>query len=373
MKRVLLVATVQSHIAQFHKPLINMLHELGCEVDVAARNNLSEKNGLTLTQPDNIYSVPFDRSPISPSNIKAYKELRSIIINGNYDVVHCNTPVGGILTRIICSPLRKKGLKVIYTAHGFHFYKGAPIKNWLLYYPIEKIFARFTDVLITINKEDYLFSTKCLKPYRIEYLPGVGVELKKFSDAVVDRNKMRQSIDVPEEAFVLISVGELNENKNQQVIIRAVADVGLDNAHYVLVGNGPNQGRLEKLAKDLGVSDKLHFAGYRRDVAQLYKASDVCCFTSVREGLGLACIEAIACGLPVIASKNRGTNDLINDGENGIICDCNDVQAFAQAIKQMYNSRNDNIEFKNSARSVSEYDSENVVECLKKIYSDLII
>lgn len=153
--KILLVATVQSHICQFHKPLVAMLHEHGCEVHVAARNNLAEKNRLKLDFVEQVFDVPFQRSPFSPKNLGAYKQLKKIIDEGNYDVVHCNTPVGGVLGRLAAQKARKRGTKVFYTAHGFHFYKGAPKKNWLIWYPVEKFMCRHTDKLITITQEDY--------------------------------------------------------------------------------------------------------------------------------------------------------------------------------------------------------------------------
>ena len=152
--KVLLVATVQSHICQFHRPLVAMLQH-GCEVHVAARNNLAEKNGLKLDFVEQVFDVPFQRSPFSPKNLGAYKQLKKIIDEGSYDVVHCNTPVGGVLGRLAAQKARKRGTKVFYTAHGFHFYKGAPKKNWLIWYPVEKFMCRHTDKLITITQEDY--------------------------------------------------------------------------------------------------------------------------------------------------------------------------------------------------------------------------
>ena len=176
--KILLVATVQSHICQFHRPLVAMLHEHGCEVHVAARNNLAEKNGLKLDFVEQVFDVPFQRSPFSPKNLGAYKQLKKIIDEGGYDVVHCNTPVGGVVGRLAARKARKRGTKVFYTAHGFHFYKGAPKKNWLIWYPVEKFMCRHTDKLITITQEDYgLASAKF--PTRVERIHGVGANSAK--------------------------------------------------------------------------------------------------------------------------------------------------------------------------------------------------
>ncbi len=181
-KKFLFVATVQSHICQFHKAIIKSLREQGHKVDVVARDNLAEKNGLKLDFADEVFDLPFSRSPFTPSNVRAYRRLKEIIIAESYDVVHCNTPVGGVLARLCARKLRKQGVKVVYTAHGFHFYKGAPIKNWLIYYPIEKLCARWTDVLITINREDYKLAKKKLPAKKVCYVPGVGFNRKRFAE-----------------------------------------------------------------------------------------------------------------------------------------------------------------------------------------------
>lgn len=183
MKKILFTATVQSHICLFHLHVMKMLKEkYGCEIHVAARDNLMEKKGLQLDYYDKAFSIPFTRSPISKNNIKAYKMLKNLIKENDYDVIHCNTPVGGILSRMAAKSVGKKDLKVIYTAHGFHFFKGAPKKNWVLFYTLEKYFSKFTDVLITINKEDYNIAKQKFKAKKIEYVPGIGVDIPKFRE-----------------------------------------------------------------------------------------------------------------------------------------------------------------------------------------------
>lgn len=204
--KVLLTATVQSHICQFHKPLVEVLHTHGCEVHVAARDNLAEKNGLKLDFVDKIYNVPFSRSPKSLDNMKAYKVLKEIIQKENYDVIHCNTPMGGIVTRLAARKARKNGTKVYYTAHGFHFYKGAPKKNWIIFYPIEKIFSKITDTVITITNEDYQLARK--KFYcNVEYIHGVGANTKKFhvmSNA--ERQEIKQKLEISNDEKIILNI-----------------------------------------------------------------------------------------------------------------------------------------------------------------------
>lgn len=335
MKRVLLVATVQSHIAQFHKPLIGWLQESGYQVDVAARNNLDLKPNLHLDIDGEIFDIPFERSPFSIKNIKAYIALKKVIRDGQYDVVHCNTPVAGILTRIATNAKRKKGeLKVIYEAHGFHFYKDGPLKNWILWYPIEKWFSRHADVLITINKMDYALASKKFKAESVRYIPGVGLNLQQFETAKRESD-LRAEFGLPDNTKIVLSVGELNKNKNQQVIIRAVAHLNDPLIHYFIAGNGPLDKKLNKLAKDLGVEKNVHFLGYRRDVPSLLKNADVYAFPSLREGLGMASIEAMASGLPLVTSNRHGINDYSEHGVTGFKYDPGDYLGFADGIHKI--------------------------------------
>lgn len=332
MKKVLLVATVQSHIAQFHKPLINWLCSNGHQVDVAARNNLDTKPNLRLDIAGEKIDIPFSRSPFSFKNIKAYKKLRNVINNGDYDVVHCNTPVGGILTRMAANPKRKKGeLKVIYEAHGFHFFKGGSKKNWILWYPIEKWFSKFTDTLVTINKMDYALARERFNAKNVEYIPGVGLNLDQFQRAeMVD---LRTEFDLPPESKIVMSVGELNYNKNHRVIIEALAHLNDSDVHYFLAGNGELKDELISYAEKLGIAENVHFLGYRRDVPSLLKCADVFAFPSLREGLGMASIEAMSSGLPIVTSDRHGINDYSENGKTGFKYDPHDYKGFAEGIK----------------------------------------
>ena len=334
MKRILLVATVQSHIAQFHKPIIKMLQEMGHEVDVAARDNLAEKNNLTLNEPNRIFNVPFERSPFSLKNIKAYKQLKKIIKENHYDVIHCNTPVGGILTRKAAKKERKKGTIVIYEAHGFHFFKGGSKKNWLLYYPIEKIYSKLTDVLITINKMDYQLALSKFKSKKVEYIPGVGVNLSQFINANTDGD-IREELGLSSQTKIVLSVGELNENKNHQAIIRAIAKLNDKNVHYVIAGNGPKKEELEQLTVQLGIKDNVHFLGYRRDLPHVYKSADVFALPYYREGLGLAAIEAMYFGLPIVTSNRHGINDYSIPEVTGFKCNPTNYEGFKEVIKKL--------------------------------------
>lgn len=284
-----------------------------------------------------IHNIPFSRNPFSKSNLKGFKALKRLISLGGYDIVHCHTPVAAMCTRLACAGLRKKGIKVFYTAHGFHFYKGAPLKNWLIYYPVEKICAHFTDLLITINQEDYAFAQRKMKAKKIEYVPGVGINTEEFKNHELtekEKAELRKAISVPEDATLLFSVGELNENKNHKVVLNALSLIKEKNIHYVIAGEGSMQEYLTSLARQLKLEDNFHLLGYRKDVKSLYKIADYFVHPSFREGLPVSVMEAIAAGLPIIASNIRGNKDLVDDSV-GCLFNPNDSNDFCRAFNTL--------------------------------------
>lgn len=342
--RALMVASVASMIDQFNMQNIQILLDKGFDVDVACNcktgNTISNdrvqdmiqrlaKQGVKVTD------LPIPRKITDFSNIrKSIIELKKIFAEHSYTLMHCHSPIGSVVARTAAKKYRKNGVKVIYTAHGFHFYKGAPIINWILFYPIERIYSRITDVLITINKEDFQFAKKHLKAREIRYVPGIGVDTKKFQNVVVDKEAKRSELGIKDSDFMIVSVGELNKNKNQEIIIRAIALLKKNNIHYFIAGQGSEKEHLMRIAKELNVN--LHLLGYRTDIAELLKIADVYAFPSYREGLSVALMEAMASGLPCVVSKIRGNTDLIYPGENGFLCMADDVSAFANAIKKLY-------------------------------------
>ena len=366
MKKVLFVATVvKTHIMEFHLPYLKALKEAGWETAVAARNDYENPADCVIPYCDNYYNIEFERSPFKPQNIKAYKELKKLIEENDYDVIHCHTPVGGALARLAARKARKRGTKVFYTAHGFHFCKGAHLKNWLIFYPAEKFLSRFTDVLFTINKEDY---SRALKFHAKEtvYVPGVGVDIDKFRNTPVDRTAKRAEIGMPEDCFLILSVGELNKNKNHELIIRALKELDNPDIHYALAGSGELLDYLKNLAASLGVENRVHFLGYRQDTAQLYKTADVLVHPSFREGLPVAVMEALASGLPVIATKIRGSADLTEDGVNGYLID-NSAPALCKKIRECINEKNSG---KITAVLPKKYDVQSVVDAVMKYYGE---
>lgn len=333
-KKILLVATVQSHIAQFHRPLAEVLHAHGYEVHAAARNNLAEKNGLRLDFVDKVFDVRFSRSPKSKDNITAYNQLKTIVDSGNYEVVHCNTPMGGMIARLATRAARKKGTKLFYTAHGFHFYDGAPKKNWMIFYPIEKFFSKMTDILITITHEDYKVASEAFH-CKVAYMHGVGVSGERYKPVTIEEKlSLRGKMGYSKNAKILLCIGELNDNKNQSMAIRMMHKVvaKYPEAILLLAGNGPKQKFLEQLIKQEGLERNVKLIGYVTNLQDYQHIIDVQVSCSLREGLPLNIVESMLSGNPVVASLNRGHRELIQDGINGYIVDPNDYEAMGNRV-----------------------------------------
>lgn len=333
MKKMLITST-DMMMMQFLLPHVKFLREQGYDVEVAC----SEVGGRfsevqSALGEEKTYKVRLHRNPIKPSNLKGLSDLKKIINNGNYDLVWTNEPVMGVMTRLACKKARKKGTKVLYMAHGFHFFKGAPILNWLIYYPIEKMMARHTDMLVTINQEDYERAKK-FKAKKVSYVHGIGIDTGRLKGDG-DVKDLREELNIEKNSVILLSVGELNDNKNQETALRAFAKISDSNLHYVLCGKGKNLEKLTRLAEKLGVKDRTHFLGYRKDVVNICKQSNMLIMPSKREGLGLASLEAMYCGLPVIASKIHGLKDIVKDGESGFTYKYNDAEGFSDGIEKL--------------------------------------
>lgn len=371
--KILYVTTISLTMNSFFKPHIEMLVREGNQVDIACNYKDLALDVLFNELGCKAYQIDFSRTPLSTDNIKAYTQLEKLIKQGDYDIVHCHTPNASVITRLVCRKYRKKnGLKVFYTAHGFHFYKGAPKLNWMVFYPIEKICSYFTDKLITINKEDYELAKSKFKAKEVHYVPGVGIDLSKFKNVQVDKDAKRREIGVPEDAFLLLSVGELNANKNHQIIIRALAKINNSQIHYAIAGVGDKRDYLVRLADELGVSNQVHLLGYRKDIAELNYVSDLFTFPSIREGLPAAIIEAMACGLPIIAADNRGTRTLVLDGKNGFLCHYDSVEMFVRSFFEMVSDEKRRRCFSGKSKDlVKEYSVDNVLTVIFRIYTML--
>jgi glycosyltransferase EpsD len=336
-KKILFCATVDYHFKAFHLPYMKWFKEQGWEVHVAASGHLE------LPYVDQKFSIDIQRSPIDLRNLRAYKSIKDLTTENRYDIIHCHTPMGGVLTRLASKLARKSGTKVIYTAHGFHFCKGSPFINWLIYYPIEKLLSRLTDSLITINHEDYLLAKRHhFMADSIDHVHGVGVNTDFYKQ--IDNHskmKLREEHGYSPEDFIMFYAAEFNANKNQKLIIEALAKIKhqAPNAKVLFAGKGPLLDDCKELANRLGVGKMIEFLGFRDDILSLLNISDMAIGSSKREGLPVNIMEAMACGLPILATVNRGHNELIRNGKNGYLIDSDNIALFSEKMLEMYQSK----------------------------------
>lgn len=333
-KRILITCT-DSMMKQFLEPHVINLVEHGYEVEIACSEVLSRMAEVRedLGKYVKIHQLHMQRSPLSKDNLKGYKEVKRIIDDGHFDFVWTNEPVMGVLTRLAARKARKAGTKVLYMVHGFHFYQGAPLLNWLVFYPIEKWMAHFADCICTINQEDFA-RLRSFKVREKAYIHGVGIDTGRLTPSGNETN-LREELGIPEDSFILLSVGELNKNKNQKTIIQSLSLLHDPEIHYVLCGKGDELESLKALAAQCGLSDHVHFLGYRKDLYGIYSQSDAFAMSSKREGLPVASLEAMYCGLPLLTSDIRGLCDINVQGENGFLYTPEDVNGFAEGIKKL--------------------------------------
>ena len=372
MNKVLFVATLDSHIKQFHIPYLKWFKDNGYEVHVATNSN------EPIECCDKKHHIAIGRNPLKISNIKAIKELKKIVEKEKIQIIHCHTPVGSVVTRLAAKKARKRlGTKVIYTAHGFHFYKGAPIINWLIFYPIEKILAKYTDCIITINKEDYEIAKNKFHAKRIEYVNGVGVvtDRLKINFTKEQIKNKKQELEIPENSMVLTYVAELNENKNQQFLIDVMQDLVKEksNITLLLVGDGNKKQDYQKMIKEKGLENNIKLLGYRKDIGEILAITDICTASSLREGLPINIIECMYMRIPIIATNNRGHKELIHTGENGYIIEVGDKEKYKEKIKRLIDEpilRKDMGE--KSYQMSKTYTIEEIMKEMEKIYKEII-
>lgn len=369
-KKVLFTATVDSHIKFFHLPYLEYFKQRGYEVHVMTNGRAD------IPFCDVKHTVPMEKFPLNLSNIKAYKAIKGIIAEEEFDYIHCHMPMAAALTRLAAKSSRKRGTKVIYTAHGFHFYEGGPRKNWMIYYPVEKWCARYTDCLITINQEDYTLTKKANFPAkRLEYVKGVGVNLDKFKPvSKQEQERLKIEMGYKADDFVVMYVAELNDNKNQQLTLHALKQLGERCPHMrlVLIGEGANDKAYKQLALQLGIAEKVDFLGVRQDVNQLLQMADLYVATSLREGLPLNVLEAMATGIPICATKNRGHLELIEDDVNGKLVDAARINELVKVMHDVYMGNCDTSKWiQNGLNRTKDYDLLEIKAVMQNIYKNL--
>lgn len=376
MKRVLFVATVvKTHMMQFHIPYLQMFQQMGWETSVAARNDYENPADCQIPYCDHYFDIPFERTPWRKQNWTAYRMLKKLIDQGHYDLIHCHTPVGAMVARLAAVSARRKGTKVIYTAHGFHFFQGAPVQNWLLFFPAEWLLSFATDMLITINREDYLRAQRHLHAKRVAYVPGVGIDTARFCSCTAAPEEKRRELGFREEDFLILTVAEMTRNKNHITILKALALLKdrqeFANMHYLICGRGEVREELEDSVGVLGLRGHVHFLGYRGDAPDLYQCSDLFVFMPFREGLSVALMEAMSSHMPIICTEIRGNTDLIDDGICGVFSK-NDPQALAGKILELYHHPECRLALgAAAAEKVRQFDNENVHRQMKEIYLSL--
>lgn len=370
MKKVLFVATVDQHIRHFHIPYLKWFKEKGFQVSVASHGN----EGVPYV--DLKYEIPFDRKPWALSNILALIKLLKILCINQYEIIHTHTPVASILIRVANFITGNKS-KIIYTAHGFHFYKGAKILNWLVYFPVEKALSFCTDTIITINDEDFNVALRKGFGSKRKYLvDGVGVDLNKFYPPTAhEKDTLRDKFGLNKNDFILIYVAELSKRKNQELLLNVVSKLSdrIENLKLLLVGKGNEEERLRKQCSLLGIDDKVTFLGYRNDIADLMKASDLSVSTALQEGLPVNIMESLSTGLPCVVSNCRGNRDIISDNYNGFVVKNYDHTEFSSEIHRVFVDRKlfEEIKF-NTVRSVEKFSQKAILEVMNDIYSECI-
>lgn len=376
MRKVLFVATVvKKHINVFHIPYLKWFKENGFETHVCAKNDFEEdEENITIPYCDHYYNIPFERSPFKTNNINVYKKLKLLIEENCYEIIHCHTPMGGALTRLAAKESRNRGTKVIYTAHGFHFFKGAPFKNWGIFYPIEKYLSKYTDCIITINKEDYKIA-KRFNAKSTKIVNGVGINISKFKpqNEEIKRN-LRKEYGLENNDFILVYAGELSYRKHQDLLINVIHRLSkYPNIKLLLVGEGILEEKYKEQVNKLKVNNKVKFLGFRNDVNKLMILSDIAVSSSRQEGLPVNIMEAMATGLPLVVTDCRGNRDLVSDNENGFVVGINDIEVFATKIETLYNNKNLMQKFsKKNLEFIHRYTLEEISNEMENIYLDLI-
>lgn len=380
MKRVLMLASVASMIDQFNMPNIALLQKLGHEVDVACNfiegNTCSDERVAELKQKlqdmhVHCYQIDFARNiKHMGQNMKALWQVEALMKQNTYEFCHCHSPIGGVVARIAGHRTRTK---VIYTAHGFHFYQGAPIVNWLVYYPVEKMLSRWTDVLITINHEDYKLAKKKFKMKKLTYVPGIGIDTQRECLSQNEKEEKRKELGIPQDAFLITNAAEFTPNKNQKTVIEAIEQLHNPNIYFVMCGIGEKKAELEQYVKEHGLEEHIRFVGFRNDLHEILQTSDCFVLSSFREGLSVALMEAMAEGLPVVCGRIRGNVDLIKDGKGGILVSPGEEKDYEEAFRKLYEMKQkafqkfENIGL-NNRNKVEAFSKETVDQIMKKVY-----
>lgn len=363
-KKILVVCTTDSMIWNFLVPHIQNFQKNGYHVECACSVTGKYFEKLKTLYGISMHAFDFHRSPYNLKNISAYHKLNKFVKENRFDIVFCHEPMGGVMGRLVG---HRNGCRVVYMAHGFHFYKGAPRRNWLIYCNAEKVLAKKTDAIITINKEDYGYAQRYLKSKEVFYVPGIGINLKKFGTKEVDTAQVRRAAGIPQNAKWLLTVGELISRKNHKVLIDAIKD--MDDVFLTIVGNGELAEQTQAYINENSLQGKVKLLGYRTDIDALNEASDLFVFPSIQEGLPVALMEAMACGKPIVCSAIRGDVDLV-DADGGVMFNPYSSKACALAIKKALSSDLKKMG-KYNREKIKQFGLENVLPAILDIVSSV--
>lgn len=335
MANILYIATSDIHLRTFHVPYLEWLVHKGHTVDLA----FEDRGGISFDMAREVYRIGFPRS-LNPARLRrAYADLKRVIDHGDYDLLHCHTPIPSALARLAARNWRRRDGKLLYTSHGFHFYERGPFRNWLAFYPAELLLSHLTDCIVTINAEDLAYTKNPLWGAPSQRIPGIGIQPRGFAPASTgERLALRQELGFDADDFILLYIAEFIPRKNHRFIIDVVQELraAVPDLKVVFLGRGALMQECEAIANSLGVQDTVLFKGFRDDVAKFARIADVGISASRHEGLGIALLEQMMCAVPIVASEDRGHREFVENGETGFLFKQNDRQEFADHVMRLF-------------------------------------
>ena len=377
MKRALLLAPMGSVHRRFNQANIAALQSLGLQVELCA--NFENGNGPEIHNQSFVeeceirgiktHSIPFARHSLTGS-LKCLSQLKELLSREQYDLVHTHTETGGLLLKLAHSEKGKS--KFIFTPHGMSFWKGSSLKSQLLYKPLERWICSGMDMNLGMNREEL----ECLESWNrnnATYVHGIGLDLSRFKSRYDSSKAVRKEFLLSTNEKLILSVGELDNNKNHITVIRALAQLGRKDWKYVICGVGPNEDILMQEAERMGLKEHVVLAGYRSDIPDVLNAADIFVFPSFHEGMPVSVLEAMACSLPVVCSAIRGNVDVVRDGDNGYLFKPSDVDTLSRKIALLMD--NETLRLQMGAKNkkiVREFSLDAVTEELKAIYSKVL-
>ncbi|WP_207536132.1 glycosyltransferase family 4 protein [Desertivirga arenae] len=371
-KRILIVATSDIHLQVFHLPYFKLLESQGCVIDVA----VEVRGDGIVPHTHNTFNLPFKRTLFTTQLFSAYKQLKNIIDKGKYDIIHCHTPIPSAITRLAARGARKKGTIVMYTSHGFHFYKGGPLLSWLLFYSVEKYLSRYTDVLITINKEDYDVAEQDFRAGKTRYMRGIGIDTSRFDHTELgDKAPLKRSAGYSPDSFILLYAANFIKRKNHIFVLKALLELRnfIPTVKVLFAGSGVLLQDMKDFVAKHGLSDHVEFLGFRKDIDQLLAITDLSISASKHEGLGLALAEAMFCRIPVVATEDRGHKEMIEHNVNGFLFEQENIQQFINYVSKLYIDRNLARTFGDrSAEKMKLFSIENSLAFMDQVYGEYL-